>query len=318
MGLRANLRELEMIHRLLTVSREGGAFGEEIRRGRQRRGMTLADLSQATGMAKSYLSQIETGYAPPPRDDKIRKIADALGVDARMLLPRAHLSDLPPDAKTRLARMLDATEETIRVLLAAKAGAEGAPPQETGSGDAAGPADEMPAEEETDVAVDLDALHRSGLLRHLAEWGEPRPEDTESRLRAIPIINKVAAGYPQDFTDLEYPVGIADEYISVPAEMSDPNAFAVRVVGDSMEPKYHEGDVVVFMPSAPVESGDDCFVRFAVTGGPMDGESTFKRVFYDSDGRIRLQPLNGRHAPTFAGRQEIQGMFRAAARYEKL
>jgi len=313
MGLKENLKELEMVRRLLAVSRQGGGFGEEVRRARQRRGMTLEALSQATGMAKSYLSQIETGYAPPPRDEKIRRIAEALGLDAKALLPRAHLSELPDDAKVRMARMFDATEEVIRALLVAKAGAQGALPQQGEPGNAP-----EPTEEETGVALNLDALHRSGLLHHLAAWGEAPPEDRRGRLLAIPIINKVSAGYPQDFTDLQYPVGIADEYISVPEEMADPNAFAVRVVGDSMEPKYHEGDVVVFMPSAPVESGDDCFVRFAVTGGPVDGESTFKRVFFDDDGRIRLQPLNERCAPTFVERDQIQGMFRAAARYEKL
>ena len=283
--------------------------------------MTLEGLSNATGMAKSYLSQIETGYAPPPRDEKIRKIADALGMDARALLPQAHLSELPADVNARLARMFDATEEVIRALLAAKAGANGAAAAEP-HGAAAGRADaEAPggaAQDESGVALDLDAMHASGLLHHLAEWGEARIEDRGSRLCAIPIINKVSAGYPQDFTDLDYPVGIADEYISVPAELSDPNAFAVRVVGDSMEPKYREGDVVVFTPSAPVESGDDCFVRFAVTGGPVDGEGTFKRVFFDPDDRIRLQPLNERYAPTFVNRDEVQRIFRAAARYEKL
>ena len=30
-------------------------------------------------------------------------------------------------------------------------------------------------------------------------------------------------------------------------DLHDPNAFAVRVVGDSMEPKFKEGDIVVFL-----------------------------------------------------------------------
>jgi len=324
MGLKENLRELEMIRRLLAVSRKGEAFGEQVRRARQQRGMTLEALSAATGMAKSYLSQIETGYAPPPRDDKIRKIAEALGLDANALLPQAHLSELPADVKSRLARMFDATGEVIRALLAAKAGAEAQAVLDAGLGAdpsaAGGETDDPGPADATDggVALDLDALHRSGLLHHLAQWGDDRAEDGRGQLRAVPIINKVAAGYPQEFTDMGYPVGIADEYVSVPAEMADPNSFAVRVVGDSMEPRYHEGDVVVFMPSAPVESGDDCFVRFAVTGGPTDGASTFKRVFFDSDAEIRLQPLNERQAPTMVARSDIAAIYRASARYEKL
>ncbi|MHC4718099.1 MAG: S24 family peptidase, partial [Planctomycetota bacterium] len=63
--------------------------------------------------------------------------------------------------------------------------------------------------------------------------------------RAIPIINSVAAGYPYQFTDLDYPPSVADDYVHCP-DVNDPHAFAARVVGDSMEPRYSEGDLVVF------------------------------------------------------------------------
>ena len=43
----------------------------------------------------------------------------------------------------------------------------------------------------------------------------------------------------------DYPVGIADDYVRCP-DLHDANAFAVRVVGDSMEPRFHEGDIVIF------------------------------------------------------------------------
>ena len=178
------------------------------------------------------------------------------------------------------------------------------------------------------MPLDLDALHQSGLLHHLAEWGDQPPGETSAKagrpetrgaaLRSVPIINKVAAGYPQEFTDLGYPVGVADDYVSVPAELDDPNAFAVRVVGDSMQPKYHAGDIVIFSPAANVDSGADCFVRFAVTGGPRDDEVTFKRVFFDPGDTIRLQPINEQYAPTLVKPNQIAGIFRAIARYERL
>jgi repressor LexA len=304
MGLKDNLRELDALRRILETTGEATVFGREVRQARTNRHMTLDDLSAATGIAKSYLSQIETGFAPPPRDEKVRKIAAALGLEPESLVARAELSQLPDGVKERIARLrevFDSTEDVLRALAAAQGG-----PILTDTG------------EEAPSSVDLDTLHRSGLLHHLAEWGEARAETAGRNLRRVPIINKVSAGYPQEFTDLGYPVGIADDYISVPPEMSDPNAFAVRVVGDSMEPRYHEGDIVIFSPAAAVESGDDCFVRWAMAGGPSDGESTFKRVFFDAEDRIRLQPLNERHAPTFVKPSEIAGIFRAAARYEKL
>ena len=324
MSLEGNLRELEGLRRIL----EGGiAFGQEVRRARTGRGMTLDGVAAATGMAKSYLSQIETGYAPPPRDEKVRKIAHALGLDEEALVAQAHLSQLPEGAKERIARLvqlarlgeiLDSTGEVTRALLAAKGEAPPGGNQAGGQNAAAGAGEGAQAAGAKGAGLDLDALHRSGLLHHLAEWGADRVEKIPSGLRRVPIINKVAAGYPQEFTDLGYPVGIADDYVTVPAEMGDPNAFAVRVVGDSMEPRYHEGDIVILSPAAQVRSGDDCFVRFAMAGGLNEGETTFKRVFFDAEDRLRLQPLNERYAPSVVRPADIAGVFRAVARYEKL
>jgi len=312
MGIEDNLRELEALRQMIEGSL---AFGHEVRRARTNRGLTLDGLAAATGMAKSYLSQIETGYAPPPRDEKIAKIARALGLDEGALVAKAHLSQLPVGTMERIRRLaqlarlretFDSAEEMMRALAAAKGGAAGQTPA------AAAPAEGKPG------GVDLDALQQSGLLHHLAEWGADRVERQAGGVRRVPIINKVAAGYPQEFTDLGYPVGIADEYVTVPLEMDDPNAFAVRVVGDSMEPRYHEGDIVILSPAVQVRTGDDCFVRFAMVGLATDGESTFKRVFFDSQDAIRLQPLNERHAPALVRPADVAGIFRAIARYEKL
>jgi SOS-response transcriptional repressor LexA len=313
-GLKENLRELDALRQLLGVGQESAAFGQEVRLARTKRGMTLDMLSTATGMAKSYLSQIETGYAPPPRDDKVRKIAEALGLEGGALVARAHFSQLPDEVKARIARLrqvFDSAEEVMRALLAARQAVQ--PGGEAPTGETA----DM-GHEERALEADLKALHQSGLLHHLVKWGEDRVEDHRAALRPIPIINKLAAGYPQEFTDLNYPAGVADEYVAAPAELSDPNAFAVHVVGDSMEPRYHQGDVVIFSPAASVKSGDDCFVRFAMAGGPSDGETTFKRIFFDAEDQVRLQPLNERYAPTFVKPNEIAGIFRAVARHEKL
>jgi repressor LexA len=324
MSLDQNLKELEALRHLLEVADKTTEFGHEVRTSRTNRGMTLDALSVATGMAKSYLSQIETSYAPPPRDEKVRRIAEALGLDPEALVARAHLSQLPDGVKERMSRLkevFDSTEEVLRALVAMKAteSAAGAAGVSPGSSQPAAPSVGADAKS---AALDLNALHRSGLLHHLAEWGDGSVDEivdpVSKGLRPIPVINKVAAGYPQEFTDLGYPVGVADEYVTVTTELSDPNAFAVRVVGDSMEPKYHQGDIVILSPAAGVRSGDDCFVRFAILGGPSDGESTFKRVFFDADEAIRLQPINERYAPTLVKPSQIAGIFRAIARYERL
>ncbi|GAG90629.1 unnamed protein product [marine sediment metagenome] len=140
---------------------------------------------------------------------------------------------------------------------------------------------------------------------------EPQP----ARLKPgqlVPVINKVSAGYPTDFDDLGYPVGFSDDYVRCP-DMHDPNTFAVRVVGDSMEPRFTEGDIVVFSPAAEVSNGDDCFVRFS-----QPHETTFKRVFFEADDTVRLQPRNEMYPPMVVDGKRINGLYRAVIKYERL
>jgi phage repressor protein C with HTH and peptisase S24 domain len=132
-------------------------------------------------------------------------------------------------------------------------------------------------------------------------------------LRHIPLINKVAAGYPADFTDLDYPVGVADGYVMVP-DVADLQAFAITVCGASMEPRFREGDVLIISPSAPVSAGDFCFVRVDAGGHPT---TTFKQVFFE-DGTVRLVSINPAFPPQVYRREEVSGVFRAVRRVETL
>jgi phage repressor protein C with HTH and peptisase S24 domain len=132
---------------------------------------------------------------------------------------------------------------------------------------------------------------------------------------AVPVINRVSAGYPKDFTDLSYPKGVADEYVSCP-DVNDTDAFAARVHGDSMWPKYREGDIVIFSPTAPHKNGDDCFVRFE------DGHTTFKRVFFESDdgGKsvLRLQPRNEKYRAQTIASEKVTGLYKAVFKYQRV
>ena len=130
--------------------------------------------------------------------------------------------------------------------------------------------------------------------------------------RLIPIINRVAAGYPVDFDDLQYPAGFADDYVRCP-DIDDPHAFGVRVIGDSMEPRFVQGDIVIFSPAVEVRSGDDCFVRLATPH-----ETTFKRIFFEADNMVRLQPRNEKYSPMVIEGSRINGLYKAVIKYEKL
>lgn len=257
------------------------SLGQIIRSKREQLDLTLDEVSNRVGFSKPYLSTIETGKVKnPPSDELLTKLERVLQFETGLLLHLAHMERMPSDVRGAYESR-EAENQKLRQLikkLVAKRPATGA--------------------------------LKSQLAETMKKMGDGKTSLAAGRL--VPIINKVSAGYPTDFDDLDYPVGIADDYVRCP-DLHDPNAFAVRVVGDSMEPRFHEGDIVVFSPALEVRNGDDCFVRFM-----MPHETTFKRVFFEKEDKVRLQPRNERYSPTIVEGRRIDGIYRAVSRYEKL
>jgi repressor LexA len=257
------------------------SLGQIIRQKREELDLTLDEVSRRVGFSKPYLSTIETEKVKnPPSDELLRKLERVLKFERGLLLHIAHLERMPSDIRQAF-ESAEAENERLRQFFRR--------------------------------LMDKRSSKRS--MQTMLSRNRSKFEESKSQLaagRPVPIINKVAAGYPTDFNDLDYPVGVADDYVRCP-DLHDPNAFAVRVVGDSMEPKFREGDVVIFSPAADVKNGDDCFVRFQ-----MPHETTFKRVFFEKSDKIRLQPRNEKYSPTVVEGDRINGLYRAVMRYEKL
>ncbi len=281
-----------------------GGLGPKLRRQRQRLGMTLDDLAAETGISKPYLSLIETGrVANPPSDAKLRRLERSLGFTDGELVSQAHLQRTPREVRAMLFKLIQQGAGATNVSEGAKV---------NGGADVHRQPSRKPS---LGNAVDLDEAYVNGVLQQLVDQSVGNVETIAATTQAVPVINKVSAGYPKDFTDLSYPPRVADDYVGCP-DVQDRDAFAARVHGDSMRPKYQEGDIVIFSPAAGLKNGDDCFVRFD------SGQTTFKRVFFesDSDGNsvIRLQPRNERYAPQIVPSQEIAGLYKAIYRYQRV
>jgi repressor LexA len=257
------------------------SLGQIIRRKREQLNLTLDEVSSRAGFSKPYLSTIETGKVKnPPGDELLRKLEKILEFEPGLLLHIAHLEGLPSDIRQEY-ESAEAENQKFRQFL------------------------KNLIHKKTSVKK-LDALLAEDNL------GIEQEKASLAAGRMVPVINKVAAGYPADFDDLDYPAGVADDYVRCP-DIHDTNAFAVRVVGDSMEPKFREGDIVVFSPAAEVHNGDDCFIRFA-----EPHETAFKRVFFEPDNKVRLQPRNDNYPPLIVDGKRINGLYRAVIKYEKL
>ncbi len=284
--------------------------GKIVRERRQNRGLTLAALAQAVGVTKGYISMIENHRVTnPPSQQILAQMEIALAIGKGELQRAAAWQNTPAPVKEQFEVVADAAEQGQELARWLKSATS----------------------QRSDGAKSLDQLHKSGelskringLLRKgkksaaaSSRANSPRSESIDGRVPLryqVPVINRVAAGYPRDFTDLDFPRHVADEYVSVPG-ITDNDAFAARVVGDSMQPDYREGDIVVFSPAATFTDGCDCFVRLE-----PDHETTFKRVFIEKKtGLVRLQPLNANYPPRVLERQQIAGMYRAVWRFSPL
>src|SRR5687767_221216 len=271
-------------------------LGTKLRRQRRRLGYTLDELAGRTGISKPYLSLIETGRVPnPPSDEKLRRLEQTLGFTPGELITQAHLHRTPRDVRVVLQKLMQG-QASLK-----------------GEGKSGGVAIAPPPPALNGESINLDDAYLSGVLQELVEKSAGNVERVSTN--AIPVINRISAGYPKDFTDLSYPKGVADDYVGCP-DLHDGDAFAARVYGDSMTPKYREGDIVIFSPAAAPRDGDDCFVRFA------DGQTTFKRVFFETgdSGKpvLRLQPRNEKYRPQVMPAEAVSGLYRAVYRYQRV
>src|SRR4051812_9975681 len=165
------------------------AIGPKLRRQRRRLGLTLDELAGRTRISKPALPLIETGRVPnPPSDEKLRKLEQSLGFPSGELLTQAHLHRTPKDVRVMLARLLEGQGVRGKGQVEAKASA-------TDVSLAPHPSPLAP--------LNLDEAYLSGVLHQFVDASAGNVERVTTN--AVPVINRVSAGYPQDFTDLNYP-----------------------------------------------------------------------------------------------------------------
>jgi phage repressor protein C with HTH and peptisase S24 domain len=86
--------------------------------------------------------------------------------------------------------------------------------------------------------------------------------------------------------------------------LSDPNAYALEISGDSMEPVFRDGDIIIVSPNSPVRRSDRVVVR------TMKGEVMAKELLRQSARKIELASLNPAHPNYSFDLSEIAWMHR--------
>ncbi len=120
----------------------------------------------------------------------------------------------------------------------------------------------------------------------LAEFVSLIGEENASALaQRIPVIGYAQAGQPGFFDDAGYPAGPGWDEVLFP-QIGDPNAFALEISGNSMEPVFRDGDTVIVSPAASIRRGDRIVVK------TLEGEVMAKGLKRMTARRVELTSLN--------------------------
>lgn len=114
----------------------------------------------------------------------------------------------------------------------------------------------------------------------------------------ISVLGTIPAGIPIDAVE-----DILD-WEEIPASWTtgDREYFGLRVKGDSMYPRYLEGDTVILRKQNTCDSGDDCAVL-------VNGDAaTLKQVLLREDGAVELRPVNPTYPPRTYSPAEVESL----------
>lgn len=110
----------------------------------------------------------------------------------------------------------------------------------------------------------------------------------------IPVLGSVVAGIP-----IEAVQEILDYEEITPETASRGEHFALKIKGDSMEPKFSAGDIVIIRKQPDVENGE---IAIVLVNGD---EATIKKIQKSPEG-IALIPLNPQYEVMFYTNKEIE------------
>lgn len=110
-------------------------------------------------------------------------------------------------------------------------------------------------------------------------------EDPPRPLNAIPQIGFAQAGSGGFFDAAGFPVGAGWDEIVFP-DVNDIHAYALEIAGNSMEPVYRDGDIVVVSPASEPRRGDRVVLK------TREGEVLAKELVRKTARHIELRSLN--------------------------
>lgn len=119
----------------------------------------------------------------------------------------------------------------------------------------------------------------------------------------IPVIGFAQAGTAGYFDDAGYPSGGSWDEIPF-LNVGDPHAYALEISGDSMEPVYRDGDVIIVSPGADIRRGDRVVLK--TREGEVMAKALRRRTAY----KYELSSLNTEHPDRWLAAEDVDWIAR--------
>lgn len=130
-----------------------------------------------------------------------------------------------------------------------------------------------------------------------------RKKPRRSAAQPVPLIGFAEAGAGGYFDDGGFPVGSGWDEIRFP-DVDDEHAYALEVSGNSMEPLYRKGDILIVSPAARLRPGDRIVVK------TKSGEVLAKELGRRTSKSVELRSLNPAHKDRVVPASEIEWIAR--------
>ena len=256
-------------------------IGEKLAWYRTKAGHTQESLAAESGLARPAISSLERNKGGSPSIDTLKKLLTPCGVTLEEFFREPGINGKPIEKPVfhKLDMMLHGKDEQFVTKL-------------------------------MDVVFDgLKADHAQSddapkIKEPLADYGGSIQEPTNESL--VQYYEDIAAGTATEM----YPP--SHLFIGIPRNKVKNSWYALRVWGDSMTPKYNDGDFVLLEPNPEPRNG-------VVVAALIDGTDNTLKLFSQHGDKVTLTPVNtdGHKPKTYqADRVTIQGVVIEA--YEKV
>ena len=153
------------------------------------------------------------------------------------------------------------------------------------------------------IAEEMEKLLASGPKADGEPSNAERTRDIRRPVR-VAVVGHVKGGDDGYLDEMQFPTGSGEGYVEYWTK--DTGAYALRIKGDSMHPRYRAGEFVVVTPNVEAQPGQDVVVKL------VNGRKLLKQLNWIRGDELQLLSINNGYAPITLPLVEVESVHRVA------